>query len=257
MPPRTSIDLSEDIHAIFAVDISKSPPQAISFAGTGFMVSANLLLTCWHCVADRLADNQAYIAVSVRDNKVRVDPRFRLQDVERDRNGSDLATARVDIVPQTGFELTGNPGFPGTEVFTFGFPLTEKVPLASDQTKFLLSPRYLGGHITRAFSYQHARYGQLLSYELSFMAPSGLSGAPLIVHGRREIIGVVYLNHDSYSIVEEATVDSQTGEIQPEVRRIVSFGLALHTNVVSAVRTAATSDKPLLEFLHSSRAPQS
>lgn len=239
------VDTSQDIFPIVVSDLSTSPPRTVSFQGMGFLVAPNLLLTCWHSVETQLPPGQAYFAGVIQGNQYY---RFPLSKIERDQNGSDLATAKVELIPRAGFLLSEEQGFPGTQVFTFGSPFPEKCRLDSGEPAIKLSPRFFDGYITRPFNYSHPKYGTTHSYELSFAAPQGLSGSPLITHGLK-IIGVVYGNLDSYTITEEATKDPETGELYPEVRRIVSFGLAFHNDIVCRVCTTGTSRKPLLEFV--------
>src|SRR6266508_7043039 len=66
------------------------------------------------------------------------------------------------------------------------------------------------------------------SYELSFAAPGGLSGAPLFRAGTYEVAGVIYGDNEPGTITEFASRDPPTGELNPEVQR--------HRGPVSAER---------------------
>jgi hypothetical protein len=52
-------------------------------------------------------------------------PALVLHDLAQDRNGSDIATARLDRVQLFGLELAAAPVDPGADVWTYGFPLTD------------------------------------------------------------------------------------------------------------------------------------
>jgi hypothetical protein len=85
------------------------------------------------------------------------------------------------------------------------------------------------------------------AYELSFPVYGGLSGAPLLAKGP-SIIGVIYGNIDSHMVVEEASRDPDTGETRPEARRIISFGLAFHNDVLCNVQNSVTNGMPLIDY---------
>jgi hypothetical protein len=52
-------------------------------------------------------------------------PALVLHDLAQDRNGSDIATARLDRVQLFGLELAAAPVDTGADVWTYGFPLTD------------------------------------------------------------------------------------------------------------------------------------
>jgi len=62
-------------------------------------------------------------------------------------------------------------------------------------------------------------------------------------------MGVVYGTADAYSIAEEARADDETGESVPEVRRIVSFGLATYVTVLGELYGAATGGKTVRQLI--------
>jgi hypothetical protein len=88
-----------------------------------------------------------------------------------------------------------------------------------------------------------------MSYELDMPAPEGLSGAPVVLHGTKAVVGVVYGHNDVALVEEHATVDDETGARSPEVLRIVSFGLAHHTHTLHELRGKATGGRPLKELV--------
>jgi hypothetical protein len=86
------------------------------------------------------------------------------------------------------------------------------------------------------------------------LAPAGLSGAPLITQrdylgNPSQVVGVVYSSTESYSVVQEAEVDAETGETTAEVRRLVPFGLAHYTTSLLELAGAATEERPLSEIV--------
>jgi hypothetical protein len=206
-------------------------------------------MTCWHCVRAELPPKHIYAAGVMRNDQAIAYP---LANIERDNNGSDLALASIDLVPKAGFKLSAKAFFPGADVFTYGFPLTEKIRLEGGKTAIKFSPRFTAGYITRTFLYASPGNRPNHTYELSFPALQGLSGAPLLAFGP-SIIGVVYGNIDAYTIVEESSQDPKSGEIRPETRRIISFGLAFHTDVTRSVRTSLTAGRQLCDCLETSK----
>ncbi|MEI6050707.1 MAG: hypothetical protein WCS03_17565 [Bacteroidota bacterium] len=82
----------KDVLPIFTVDIKTSNP--LTFEGTVFVIADNLLITCWHCVQQKLSDEVKY-AVLVEDEKGKYTG-YTFFEVLQDRNGHDLATARIN-----------------------------------------------------------------------------------------------------------------------------------------------------------------
>jgi hypothetical protein len=137
----------------------------------------------------------------------------------------------------------------GDGVWTFGYPLTENRRLDSGHQFFMAHPRLLRGHILRVFRYDHPSLGMVPSWELSFAVPPGLSGAPLFRDGTLDVVGVVYGNNDVSSVEEIASIDPGSGARIPEVRRIMSFGLAHHSSILERFSPviAETRDGPFID----------
>lgn len=223
-------------------------PKILDFAGTGFRLTRDLLVTCWHCVAVD-EPGRGYAVPFPEGEQRRMHP---LVDVGRDPNGTDLATARIFGVghdPLLGLRVGTHAAAGGTPVWTYGYPLTETIRDATrDDARILLHPRVLQGYITRAFWYTHPSGMRVPSYELDMPAPAGLSGSPVVTDPGREVLGVVYGTSDVARVEEFASIDPATGEHCPEVHRIVSFALAHFTSTLRDLRGPATAMQSLSEL---------
>lgn len=221
--------------------------EPVAALGTGFLIAPNLLVTCWHCVDVSLAPGH-HLAAAREHPPGHWKAHF-LFDVARDTGGVDLATARVDLKPECGLQLSRDNLPSGADVWTFGYPLPTRRERSPGKYQLVLPHRFVKGYIMRDFLYEHPTFGTVPSYELDMPTPSGLSGAPIIRLGSRTIVGVVYGTHDVATIEEAASVDADSGVRSPEIHRIVSFGLALHTSALGALRTPSTENVPLSSFL--------
>jgi len=239
---------STTVLPVFIVS-STNPSELVSFQGTGFLIAPSLLVTCWHCVKARLPDECTY-AVFRETNPNKWKP-YLLSNVQQDHNGADLATANVDLRPTMRLTLAKDAGYLGTEVWTYGYPFTEKTCQQGNTSDFTLHPIFLQGYVMRSFYYRHPekQYGSVPSYELDMPGPEGLSGAPVMRSPSLEVIGVLYGTHDVVTIDEFSSIDPDSGKQQPEVRRIVSFTLAHHTDTLKFLRGAATDGLSLDEYL--------
>lgn len=241
-----SDDLAQDIFPIFLAAV-RPEPRIVSFQGTGFLLGPKLLVTCWHVVDCEISESQALVIAHQRDgtNAYRLEP---LLDIAQDMNGRDLAIARVMLEPKCRLEIAEQGAPMGTDVFSFGYPLTEK-RLSGADIRFRLHPRYLQGYVVRSFMHELTHFGPTPAYEVDIPAPAGLSGAPLIKRGSREVLGVVYGTHDVSRTEEVASIDPETGAKHPEVQRIVSFCVAHLTSSVLGLSHPKWEGKQLRDFI--------
>jgi hypothetical protein len=249
--PNSQEVVTNDVFPIFLVEVlSGGEHRTLDFCGTGFRLTGDVLVTCWHCVAADEPEEGGYaIAVYLQSREFRYHP---LLDVARDENGSDLATPRIVSEAETTLpppQLTlARPGAPiGVDVWTYGYPFTGVLPEEANKPRFVLNGRRLQGYITREFWYDHPRLGKISSFELDMPAPEGVSGAPVVGRGGSTVVGVIYGRHDVAVVDEFSQVDPDTGAKTPEVQRIVSFGLACDTNTLAALRGPATGGLTLAE----------
>ena len=239
--------MERDVLPIFVIP-KADPVNPVSFQGTGFLIGPGLMITCWHCLREALPADHDYAVGIKSDNHDRYDSHV-LFDISQDENGTDLAAARVDLQPNLSLVLDNSPVPTGLDVLTYGYPLTDSQRIQNGQIDFLLNPRYLQGYITRVFNYSHPEFGEVMSYELDMPTPAGLSGAPLIRLHTRQVVGVVYGSNDVGSIDHFASVNPETGHREPEIQRIVSFGLAHHVEIINNLRSVATEHQPLSDYL--------
>lgn len=221
-----------------------NPPVPVAFVGTAFFIAAELLVTCWHCVKEQLPGDCGYLAL-VMQNPWYVDW---LDNISQDKNGSDLATANVRGRPGFQFLLASEPALQGVDISTFGYPFSGLKRDDFGSPKAILETRLFKGYIMRAFTFDYPSLGPTLSYELSFPAPRGLSGAPIIEMYTPRILGVIYGNNDVATTEHFAAIDVE-GKRTPEVQRVVSFGLAHHTVTLKNLSGTATNGRPLREIV--------
>jgi Trypsin-like peptidase domain len=226
-----------DVFALFAVEPDGSSIR--DFLGTGFLLAGGILVTCWHCVRGPVEAGLVVAAVQGGDDFI---PAFVLRDLAQDRNGSDLATARLDRVQLFGLELATASVDTGTDVWSYGYPLTD--PPDERRPTYRLNARYLEGYVTRAFYYSDKR---VPSYELDMRAPAGLSGAPVVEVGSKRVIGVVYGVEEVERIEIFGRTDPETRERTPDVVRLETFALAHYTDTLRTVVGPATGGRQLAE----------
>jgi len=227
--------------------VTDFPPFLInSVEGTGFILGAGFLVTCWHCVAAAPPEGCFYGVTRLGPEGQNLgSPIGRIRQVT---SNVDLAVGRVRYTNPLGFRIAETAPSLGADVWTFGYPLTDIERLPNGITSFTAHPPLLKGHVTRPFVYAHPSGVRIPSWELSFAAPEGLSGAPVFLAGTLDIVGVVYGNNDVRAVEYEGFVDPETGERESAVHRVVSFGLAHHltslTKVTEFLEAPPHSDPP-------------
>ena len=244
---------SDAYHDVFPIFVARRDTgELLSFEGTGFILSPGIFVTCGHCVGKKLERDLAY-GVGLKQSNGGYNVVFP-KDLERDGRGADLALGSLQVEPSISFELAEEPAPYGTDVWSFGYPLTQPEKGPEGNLKFRLNPRFLQGYITRPFYYQHPSGTIVKSYELDMPTPAGLSGAPLIIVGTKKVIGVVYGSHDVATIEQLSRIDPQTGKREPEIQRIISFGLAHYTDTLRNASAIVTNGKSVAEYLEEARA---
>lgn len=239
-----AVIVTRDIVPLFAIDKVGGHGTLGDFLGTGFVVADGVLVTCWHVVSKACASGVSIVALISGNADTNVKA---LTDVAPNPAGHDMATARVDMASNLKWSLAAPDPGAGIDVCTYGYPLPRQSrPVQGDLG---VDPRYLEGYVMRTFSGPMLNGVTSSSYELDMHAPAGLSGAPLIRRGSRELMGVVYGSRDSYTIEEWASVDLDTGRRTPEVQRLISFALATHLGHLCDLRGPATENRPLRAIL--------
>jgi hypothetical protein len=158
-------------------------PHAIVY-GTAFPIGRGLFVTAAHVLAGASGDGQPALGVIVAGQPVRP---YRVSLGEQ-FDAVDLAVMRcepLDHLPPLPLDFDQPLGLL-SEASAVGFPL------ALDAEHVTISPRGFAGHVVaRRPMYQMPQ--QPVGYELSFFAPRGLSGAPLIstFHGAPRCYGYI------------------------------------------------------------------
>jgi hypothetical protein len=248
MEYQSTLHVPSHFFPVLLVKTSTSEPaRIVGHLGTGFFLFPDVLITCWHCVADTPPRGHEYaIRVEVAKNIFKA---YYLRNIERDANGTDMATARCPYTPSVTLELWTKDLLLGEDVWTFGFPFPEVRRNFDGDVQHIISGRYLRGYMTRHFLYEHPTLGNTGSYELDMRAPQGTSGAPLLRRDTIQVAGIVFGTTDVETTEEFASINPTTGAREPEVRRITSFALAYETTALCNLTTSATDGLPLVKYL--------
>lgn len=239
------VSLDGDVLPLFRIR-QGSPPVILADAGTGFLISDGILLTCWHCVAEPLAPGEAYAAALWNGSRYLVKE---LSNLSQTATGHDLALASVDMHSQAELRLSAANLTSGDDVWTYGFPHTQVSQWKDGLRRFNLAGRYLQGYVTRSFIHDQPGFKRTPTYELDMPTPAGLSGAPLFKVGTLQVVGMVYGTNEVGQIVEWGSKDPNTGERRPDVERIQAFGLAHQEFTLHSVRGPASENKRLGELV--------
>jgi hypothetical protein len=245
---RVTFDLYRDVVAIIAAertDENTGVPRSIH--GTGFVIAPNLMVTCWHCVRNVLPSGYFY-AAAYQEPGGRLKLAI-LSNISQDINGSDLATANLTWPFSIGLRLASKEATTSEDVWTAGHPLTDLERRNNSEVWLNLAPQFLRTYVTRQIKHKYDQFPETLSYELGTAAHAGLSGAPLFRQSSSEVVGVIYGNNDIGRIVEFAHQGEETGQQIPELQRIMSHGVALHTNTLRSLAGTATARMSLAEYV--------
>jgi hypothetical protein len=234
-----------DILPIVVLDEARQRP--VSVCGTGFLVANGILVTAWHCVRNPLPAGQGYVVCRKRAPDV-YDP-FPMLDIVQHPRGRDLALCHVPLQAREAFKIFTDPVKPGMHVWTFGYPATQVSEGLDGHPVFHLGPRYLEGYITREFIFPDGLGGPSPVYELDMQVPGGLSGAPIFFQGTDAILGVIFHAHEVETVETFRSVDPTTGKRQPEIVRVIYFGLAHPVELVLELRGPVSGDRALQELM--------
>jgi hypothetical protein len=203
--------------------------------GSAWLASSGLVVTCRHCLPSPLPEGHV-VAVAVKSETGSYQA-YPLYAVEADPRGFDLATARVDLSCDDPLPLYAGVGKIGMPVWSFGYPMPSLRPEPGLRVGVSIYPRYLQGYVTRRFLGDPATFPKL---ELDMPAPPGLSGAPLVLRGSDQVVGIVF--------------GRQTVQVPDEdPAPLYHFGLAMDRETLDGLRGAATGGKELAEVLRTAK----
>lgn len=112
-----------------------------------------------------------------------------------------------------------------TDVITSGYPY------ALDLQHFIIRVRAFKGHIVSSLTY-HRIPASPRSYELSFQAPRGLSGAPLMIPGRNPLVAGVIVENRSTKMRVLERIEVQKGACDEVVEEyeVLHLGIAIQAS---------------------------
>src|SRR5918994_343705 len=222
---------------IFQAEIHAGQIIAVPTAlvGSAFALGDNYMITAGH-VAARLTDENRTLVVGL----YRPDTEFDVAPViEVEHLGCDLAILQIDLNPSHSadrfhrFGWSTAPLVPFTQVRSVGYAYG--VHHVEDR-RFTIVRGFQGHIVSRLTQFKPAGMSEppFEAYELSFVAPRGLSGSPLTnVAGRVVIHGVVIGNSESRMLIfrDEELVQSDRTQIV-ERYEALTLGIAVPASEV-------------------------
>jgi hypothetical protein len=163
-----------------------------SIYGTAFYINNSKFITCGHTITN--ARQHQTIALSFKAGESNIANFVVATDTEVfDINDSGIIVCEIKRARSLKWQSQSLDML--TDIFSCGYPY------GWDPASFQLMTRSFKGHIVRAGTY--AKFNSRPAcYELSYMCPRGLSGAPLMTNGREiRIVGVVIGNDMTDMIV--------------------------------------------------------
>ncbi|MGA2770844.1 MAG: serine protease [Bryobacteraceae bacterium] len=219
---------------------------ARSFEGTGVVVAPGLFITCWHCVRNPLQSGEYYAALHMPEAERGPFRILDLLNISQDEGGTDLALANIRYKPPAPLQFDEDSHAFGVDVWTRGYRSDGRTAEGLSVT-----PRFLKGYITRPFKHSTG-FGITDAYEVDLPAPAGTSGAPIFRGQTAKLKGLVYGEVETYSITDFERVEPETGEREPEVRKVISFAVAHRTETLMNAHAAPTGGLTVLKYVRRS-----
>jgi hypothetical protein len=256
-------DTRASIFPVLRHDFVTDKPIAVDawrdgeYLGTGFFVDTSsptvAFVTAGHVVDVPLRPHQRIGIGSIETNGI-----YWWDYFERHRT-ADLAVAYIErkslpewIKPLKLFPPDQTLHL-GTEVVVFGFPLTEKRQTVDGKKEFRIVETCFRGYIAAIYDKDNLdRMDGAFSvnYALSFESPSGLSGAPLLLHRGDKVLvgGLTYKNKSTYFLIDQETTTDKEGKIEKEISyRVYHSALAGGLKELADDRDFARSTQPITE----------
>jgi Trypsin-like peptidase domain len=250
-PQPNRIPVGDFVLAILVQEVETG--RYLSYEGTGFVPTSNVLVTCWHCVARTLSESERYVAARIVNEgyEHKSFESFPLEEITQEQSGNDLAIARISYASPS-LKCWGVEILMGQDVWTFGYPFTGPNQLSGE---FQFQLRVLKGYVGRLFQHDTRGFGKVDSYEIDMPAPAGLSGAPLFASGSTTLLGVVYGEVESYTLCDWDRIDG-SGKMAPESRKVVTFAVSHTIESLRNIRGPATGGRPLYELMEAGEATE-
>lgn len=175
------------------------------FLGTAFFVAKNgVALTAAHCVPppDSIPPGFAFLAI-IWSGARACAQQVQLATVVADR---DIAALKIAHSPSKYFEMSFEPVHMGEDVTTVGVPLHS---VSGEDYEY----RCLKGHVTRTSK----------TLELSFPAPRGMSGSPVLRSGR--VVGIMSWNARAESLEDQIDEVTETFGPLTKVTKTVTMAV--------------------------------
>jgi V8-like Glu-specific endopeptidase len=223
---------------------------AKSLEGTGVVVASGLFLTCWHCVRTPLPDGEYYAAVHMPNAERGPLRILDLLNITQDESGLDVALANIRYSPPEALRFDNSPSVFGEDVWTWAYRSDGRTPAG-----VAVTPRLLKGYITRPFKHS-TPFGITNALELDLPAPAGTSGAPVFRGRTNRLMGLIYGEVETYSITDFERVHPETGQREPEVRKIISFAVAHRAETLMNARGAPTKGLTVGEYISRGGVPR-
>jgi hypothetical protein len=159
------------------------PWACLAVTGTGFVAAEHVLLTCRDAVERPPARGCAYAALLGHGGAL--EPFF-LENVDRDRGGSDLVTANVLLMPRSALRVIDCRLSAGAQVWMAGYRVVKARRGAALSLPAIVTADSMHARIRRPLPLEGA-------YELDVRARDilGFGGTPLLAPGTGEVVGVV------------------------------------------------------------------
>jgi hypothetical protein len=205
-----------------------------NYLGTAFFVSKNgVALTAGHCVPDResLGPNSLLAGLwdgtHVRSHRILAATKI---------DNYDVAILKIENIRPKYLPLAYANLPAGTDVMTFGIPEHSVWNMGKEF-------RCLKGHITFVTHF----------FELSFAAPKGMSGSPVLVNG--EVVGVLSGNARSETLEDQCEEKTEvfsgmTKKTIVETKQVINYGLAAPLLPLKDWKHEICGERPFSEFIH-------